>query len=111
MATKKITKKVEAPKEHKKVPEPTANKFAKTGWITGIISLSTCWTGIIGLITGIVSIVFSAIASHRRVIDDKWLKKAKTGLKLGIAGTVLSAIFTIAWSIVIPYVLWKFIIW
>ena len=71
--------------------------------ITGLIlSIVFCWTGIIGLVLGIIAIVFGA---KKMRIEEKGKGMAVAGFVLGIIGTFLSSIFLIIWIIIISFII------
>ena len=69
--------------------------FAKVGKILGIIAISICWLPLYGALVGVPGIVFSCLG--RKAIDDEAIRNRSIGLKLAIAGTVIS----IVWYIVL----------
>ena len=63
--------------------------FAKVGKILGIISIAIAIIPLLyGLVVGVHGIVFSCLG--RKAIDDEAINNRNIGLKLSIAGTVIS---------------------
>lgn len=75
-----------------KQPAKVWSIFATVGKVLGIVSIATCWIPfLIGLVAGVPGIVFSCLG--KKAQNDLALSKCRTGLKLSIAGLVIS-IFT-----------------
>ena len=68
--------------------------FGITSLVCGIIAILFCWCPVVGLVTGILSIVFYA---KQRKINTNGL--ATTGLVTGIIGLSIGLIYNIIWLI------------
>lgn len=87
--------------------ENKSNGIAVASLITGIVSIVLCWVPIIGLVSGILGIIFYAKA--KKAIDTgMMLPNAKGmatgGLITGIIGLVFSFFYTIFWIIALTAV-------
>lgn len=67
--------------------------FALVGKILGIIAIVICWLPLYGAMAGVPGIVFSCLG--RKAIDDNAIRNRTIGLKLAIAGTVISVVLYI----------------
>lgn len=67
--------------------------FAKVGKILGIIAIAICWLPMYGALAGVPGIVFSCLG--RKAIDAEAISNRSLGLKLSIAGTVISVVWFI----------------
>ena len=73
--------------------------FAKVGKILGIIAIAICWLPLYGALAGVPGIVFSCLG--RKAIDDEAVRNRSLGLKLSIAGAVISVVWYIVLIIIL----------
>ena len=75
--------------------------FAMIGKILGIVAICLCWIPYpISMFLGIPGIVMSCLG--RKAIDEDSIKNRTVGLKLSIAGTVVSfVVFIVVYSIIL----------
>lgn len=74
--------------------------FALIGKILGIVAIAICWLPLYGALAGVPGIVFSCLG--RKAIDEDSINNRTIGLKLAIAGTVISfVLFIIAYAIIL----------
>ncbi len=74
------------------------NGMALAAMVLGIISLALFWTGWLGLICGVLAIIFAIVANNKIKADADLAPtagKAKGGLIMGIIGSVLAVIWII----------------
>ena len=67
-----------------------------TSMITGILSILFSWTGVFGIVLGILSIVFFGLVYKSKQKSGM----AIAGLITGIIGLLLSLLYSIIWFIV-----------
>lgn len=77
-------------------PQPTGNGLAIAGMTLGIVSLPTCWTGLLALTLIILSIVFSSIGIRNANHGAPLKGMAIAGLVCGIIGALGYLIIGIA---------------
>ncbi len=66
----------------------------------GIVSLALCWTGLIGLICGIVCRVkIGKYKAEGKILEGK----TKVGNILSIIGIVISSIYTVYWGFILAF--------
>ena len=73
--------------------------FALIGKILGIVAVAICWLPLYGAIAGVPGIVFSCLG--RKAIDNDSISNRTIGLKLSIAGTVVSFVVFIVYLILV----------
>lgn len=74
------------------------NGMALAAMVLGIISLALFWTGWLGLICGILAIIFGIVAKNKIKADPDLAPtagKAKGGLIMGIIGSVLAIVWIV----------------
>ena len=64
--------------------------------VTGILSIMLCWTGYIGVVLGIVAIVFFGLVYKSKEKSGM----AIAGLITGIIGTFISFIYAVFWTVI-----------
>lgn len=70
-------------------PPRAGNGLALTGMILGIVSLISCWIGLVSLPAAIAGIVFSILGMRRAKATGTGRGMAITGLVLSILGLLL----------------------
>ena len=73
--------------------------FAMIGKILGIVAIAICWLPMYGVIAGVPGIVFSCLG--RKAIDEDAIRNRTIGLKLAIAGTVVSFVVFVIYLILV----------
>ncbi len=76
-------------------PVGKRNGFGTAALVLGILSLVLCWVPVVGLVIGVLAIVFAVLGrkrAGRREADNGGM--AIAGLVTGIIGLILSVIFT-----------------
>ncbi len=81
--------------QHYSSPNQPGRGRAIAALILGILSIVFCWGTYIGIILGILGIIFGALAK-KTLPDDKL---GKVGFILGIIGLILSIIITIIYFV------------
>lgn len=83
---------------------PKSNGFAVAGLVTGIVSIVLSWVPLVGLVCGILGIVFfsknkKAIEQERAMASSKGM--ATGGLVTGIIGLTFSFFYNVFWIMLI----------
>lgn len=83
--------------------ENKSNGKAVASLVTGIVSIVLCWVPLIGLVCGVLGLVFyakakKALEAGEALPNSKGMYTA--GMITGIIGLVFSFFYTIAWVIV-----------
>ncbi len=84
--------------------EKKSNGMAVASLVTGICSIVLCWVPILGLVSGILGIVFFVKAKKAIEIDPSLTSTkgmATGGMITGIIGLVFSFFYTIAWILIL----------
>ena len=81
-----------------------SNGIAVASLVTGIVSIVLCWAPLVGLVCGILGIVFyvktkKAIDNGEMVVSAKGM--ATGGLVTGIIGLTFSFFYNIVWVIML----------
>ncbi len=74
------------------------NGMAVAALVLGIISLALFWMGLVGIICGVLAVIFGIVALNKVKADPDLAPtkgKAKGGLIMGIIGIVLGAVIWI----------------
>lgn len=82
------------------IMEKKSNGMAVASLVTGIVSIVLCWVPIVGLVCGILGIIFyvkakKAIDANIALASSKGM--ATGGLVTGIVGLVFSLFYTVFW--------------
>ncbi|MCD7948637.1 MAG: hypothetical protein LUG13_10235 [Oscillospiraceae bacterium] len=80
--------------QHYSSPDQVPGKGKSTAsLVLGILSIVLCWTSWVGMILGILAIVFGVLA--KRTLPADAAKLGRIGFILGIIGLILSVILLI----------------
>ena len=76
---------------------PQGNGMATASLILGICSIALCWLGWIGIICGILAIIFAVVAKNKIKANPSvgGAGSAKGGLITGIIGIAIAVVFII----------------
>ena len=79
-------------------PRPLPAGMATTAMVLGIVALVLCWTGVGGILLGLLAVVFGIIAVLRaRRGEAGGQGRAIAGLVTGALGLVLGAVLLVVW--------------